>query len=147
MNAAPSILGSLREDKIPPAVPIKQWRSIFETGKTQNPPVAAISAAAFLYLAWSVRPGAQLFRASSPRCHLLYSTAAVLTVSIVPFTIAVMSKTNNALLAKAAGERPGSSEATSSEVQTLIEKWITLNGIRSLLPLAGGLVGMLAIFS
>ncbi|KAJ5612505.1 hypothetical protein N7510_005699 [Penicillium lagena] len=146
MNAVPSIQRSWREDRLPTIVLVKQWRNFFEAGKAQNPPIAAATASAFFYLAWSVRSGAPLFRRSAPRSSMLYSTAAILTLGIVPFTVAVMKHTNEELLAKAKGD-PQLSQHADFEVQSLISKWITLNGLRSLFPLAGGLAGLIAVLS
>ncbi|KAJ5703718.1 hypothetical protein N7493_010856 [Penicillium malachiteum] len=68
----------------------KQWKSLFETGKAQNPPVAATVAASFLCLAWSVGQGAALSKDAAYNSIGLYLAAAALTVGIVPFTLRVV---------------------------------------------------------
>jgi hypothetical protein len=54
-----------------------------------------------------------------------------------------MSSTNNALLAKTKLDSEPPAQA-SAEIEDLVNNWVTLNGLRSLLPLVGGLLGMFA---
>ena len=128
---------------MPNSVVVKLWRSIYNKGKTQNPPIAAAIATAFLYLAWSVRAGGPLFRPTTYNLAGYYSTAAVLTLSIVPYTIVTMRPTNNALMALAQSSKELTA-AEETQSRDLLKKWVFLNGIRGLLPLAGALVGMAA---
>lgn len=143
MNAAPALLRARHESQLSTTSMVKLWKNLFESGKSQNPPIAALTASAFFYLAWSVRAGSPLFRQASRNATTLYCSAAIMTLGIVPYTIAFMSDTNNALLAKNKLEIEPSTEA-SAEIDGLVSKWISLNGFRSLLPLAGGLVGIFA---
>lgn len=115
---------------------------MFENGKTQNPPIAAAVAASFFYLAWSVRSGGPLFKQTAYSRSGLFSAAAILTLGIVPYTMATMSTTNDALLEKAKSA-PGISD---TETSRLIERWTTLNALRGYLPLAGAAVGIVASF-
>jgi hypothetical protein len=142
MNATPSLLRSRREDNVPPATLAKQWRNMFENGKTQNPPIAAAVAASFFYLAWSVRSGGPLFKQTAYSRSGLFSAAAVLTIGIVPYTMLAMTSTNNALLEKASS----APEISDTETSRLIEKWTALNTVRGYLPLAGAVVGLMASF-
>lgn len=139
--AVPALTNARDEKSVPPGTVVKLWNKIYDAGKSQNPPVAATTAAAFLYLAWSVHPG-------SPTTYNLaglYTAAAVLTVSIVPYTILTMRPTNNALikLAKSRGELTSTEVAQSND---LLGRWVVLNGIRSLLPLLGGVVATTAAY-
>ncbi|KAB8067973.1 DUF1772-domain-containing protein [Aspergillus leporis] len=145
MNCVPGLIASRREDLAPPLLVVKQWRKVFEAGKAQNPPIAALTGAAFLYLAWSVRVGAPLFQRAAYSRTGLYVAAATLTFSIVPYTFLTMSTTNNELLKMERLSTDLSSHDTKESAK-LLDKWVTLNGIRSLLPLAGGLMGMVAAF-
>lgn len=138
----PALLRSHREDDIPPGLIAKQWRNLFEIGKSQAPPIGATVAASFFYLAWSVRSGTPLFKKTPYSRSALYSTAAVLTLSIVPFTILAMSSTNNQLLEKA----DSTFHSSDTETVDLIQKWTTLNRVRSFLPLAGAFCGFVASF-
>lgn len=144
LTSVPALLQSGSNDSVPSAILVKQWRYTFEKGKSQNPPVAAATAAAFAYLAWSVRSGSPL-RSLAPKNSIqLYCTAAILTMGIVPYTIVAMSSTNNRLLAK--------SEATEEtlvdvEAKELLQRWTFLNGVRSSLPLAGAITGLIAVLA
>lgn len=66
-----------------------------------------------------------------------FLVAAGLLVSIVPFTLLVMSSTNTALINSA----KGSSSLAQGQVSELIKKWAVLNLTRSLLPLAAAATG------
>ncbi|KAJ5833269.1 hypothetical protein N7474_001580 [Penicillium riverlandense] len=145
MNAVPALVSSRQEDNAPPKLIVKQWRNVYEAGKAQNRPIAAITASAFFYLAWSVRSGAPLFRQAAYSQAGLYSAAAILTLGIVPYTIVAMSNTNNALL-NMAKPKIELSDRNQAESVTLLDKWVNLNLFRSLLPLAGGLIGIAAAF-
>ncbi|QKX62868.1 uncharacterized protein TRUGW13939_10033 [Talaromyces rugulosus] len=143
MNAAPALIRARKEDHLPITNTVKLWRNLFESGKSQNPPIAALTASSFFYLAWSTRSSSTLFRQVAPNSTILYGTAAILTLGIVPYTIVAMSGTNNALLAKTKLDYEPSSQA-SAEIEELVNNWALLNGFRSLLPLAGGLLGIFA---
>lgn len=143
MNAAPAMLRARREDHLPVTNMVKLWRNLYESGKSQNPPIAALTASAFFYLAWTTRSSSPLFRQVPRNSTALYGTAAILTLSIVPYTIVTMSSTNNALLAKTKLDSEPPAQA-SAEIEDIVNDWVTLNGLRSLLPLVGGLLGMFA---
>ena len=68
-----------------------------------------------------------------------YAGAAGLVVSIVPFTIALMSPTNDTLTQAANASTVISSEGIVDE---LVVRWGTLNLARSVLPLVGALAGL-----
>ncbi|KAJ5711587.1 DUF1772-domain-containing protein [Penicillium malachiteum] len=138
----PTLLEYDKETNRSPNLLAKQWKSLFEIGKAQNPPVAATVAASFLYLAWSVGKGASLSKSTLYNRIGLYLAAAALTVGIVPFTIITMSGTNKRLLQKAQ-----STSDTEREVPGLVKQWTELNFARSLLPLAGAACGLIAAIS
>ncbi|XHF98732.1 hypothetical protein AWENTII_002271 [Aspergillus wentii] len=142
--AVPALAQSRDEKSLSPSAAVKLWKKMYDAGKSQNPPIAATTAAAFLYLAWSVRRGAPLIHSTTYSLAGLYATAATLTVSIVPYTIVAMRPTNNALI-KLAGSRDLTA-AEETQSNDLLGRWIVLNGIRSILPLVGGLVGITAAF-
>lgn len=79
------------------------------------------------------------------RTTQLYGLAAALAIGIVPFTIIFMSSTNNKLFGEAAQRGKGIS-AYDDGFAVLIERWKTLNFVRSLLPLLGGIVSLVATF-
>lgn len=67
--------------------------------------------------------------------------AAGLTVAIYPFTLLVMGSTNDALM-NAANRGVGKELA-----RDLVERWGVLNLMRGLLPLVGGVFGMVNLSS
>ena len=75
----------------------------------------------------------------------LYGTATLLTLGIIPFTLIFMRGNLSALVSKANMDAV-SADKSGLEIQRLISKWIALNTIRSMLPLAGSVVGMIATF-
>lgn len=115
---------------------------MYEAGKTQNPPIAAATASAFTYVAWSAHRSPALFASAAYGGFGMYVAAAVLTLSIVPYTAATMSHTNNTLLGLA--DSKGDLLTSHAEVEGLLGRWTTLNWVRSLLPLAGGFAGIAA---
>ncbi|KAG7113793.1 Sterol 3-beta-glucosyltransferase UGT80A2 like protein [Verticillium longisporum] len=78
------------------------------------------------------------------KAFLGFVAAAALTVSIVPFTVALMSETNRALLLAAGDTSP---QQATERIVELIGTWKALNLGRSLLPLAGAVVGALSFFN
>ncbi|KAJ0162697.1 hypothetical protein CTA2_4162 [Colletotrichum tanaceti] len=63
---------------------------------------------------------------------LPYAAAGALSLAILPFTLTVMSSTNNALLAGA----QGASTLGLSETTELLMRWRTLNAVRGFISLA-----------
>ncbi|KAG2165974.1 DUF1772-domain-containing protein [Aureobasidium pullulans] len=123
----------------------KQWKKIFDQGKVAAPPMAVISAAIFGGLAYREPVGSSNFN--------LYTAAALLVPSIVPYTVFLMSTVNSKLQEKASSLASASLTDTAVEsgaaegetAHELLEKWATLNLGRSLLPLIGTLAAGWAI--
>jgi hypothetical protein len=142
MLTTPALLQTMRDGDLPAGPAVKAWRNMYRRGKEQNPPIAAATATGFLYCAWAVRGGTSLAPLTPRNAPVLYCAAAALTLAIVPFTIAAMSHTNSALVAKADAKELGAQE--SAEAVPLLEKWTKLNAIRGVWPLLGGLAGIMA---
>jgi hypothetical protein len=155
MNVVPSLLRSRTEADLSLTTLVTQWREIYETGKRQNPPIAGLTAASFIYLAVfssrkSSSPPLLLFRGGTPYSRTgFYASAALLTLSIVPFTLIAMSSTNNALIdvsesQKQRGTGTGAAAvvATDGRIEELLQDWVVLNRVRSLLPLLASLTGI-----
>ncbi|KAF9887102.1 hypothetical protein FE257_010596 [Aspergillus nanangensis] len=143
MATVPAILHTVHHDGLPLSLAVKTWRNAYELGKAQNPKIAAVTAASFLYCAWAVRAGTSLAPLTPRNSPLLYGVAAVLTVGIVPWTLGVMMPTNNRLLAKA-DSKGELSQQSCAEVEPLLQKWIKLNVVRGLLPFLGAISGVIA---
>lgn len=128
-----------------------QWKRLYDKGFQQNPPIAIGIAAVLSYLAWTAESAVRFGLASQQQ---LYIASVVLTMGITPWTLIVMAGTNGALHHKAAkvmsmSATKGSAEEWGAEdekeVARLLGTWNLLNGLRSLLPLAGFVAGALAV--
>jgi hypothetical protein len=109
---------------------------MYANGKSQNPPVAVVSAAAFLYLAYSVRQGSSLFRPASYSRAGLYCTAAALVLGIIPYTAIFMTKTKtNSALLDMAYSKAALSDQAKGESSKLMDRWVVVNGVRALFPI------------
>ena len=115
---------------------------MYEAGKTQNPPIAIATASALLSLAWSAHRGGGRNQA------ILYASAAIFTLAVVPFTLLIMAGTNQKLddQATRGGDGSGAVKAGSAEegIDFLLARWRNLNAMRSLLPFVGGVLGTVA---
>lgn len=114
----------------------QQWQTMYDLGKAVMPTIAVGSLAAFAYAAYD-----------RSRRHLdwkRYATAGGLTLAIVPFTLIFMHPTNRSLL-QIAGGGATAVVVNDDSVRALITKWAGLNLVRSLLPLAGAVVGIWAL--
>lgn len=147
--SVPALSKSQKQDSVPAGYLARQWKYIFEDGKVQNPGVAAIASASFAYLAWSVRSGTALSLIVPKNSVRVYSISALLAIGVVPFTMLFMLPTNNRLIAKAeqAAGVKGAVAADDKEVIELLRKWSVLSGIRSLVPLLGGVISLAAILA
>ena len=72
----------------------------------------------------------------------MFAVAGATTVSIVPYTLTFMQGTNSALF-RADDLAVKGTEPAWSEAERLVLRWGRLNAIRALIPLAGGVVGLL----
>lgn len=149
MIAIPALLRSNQGKSTTPPTPntlAQQWQTLYNAGKAQNPPIAAVTASSFLYLAWAARSqGAAVYSqlaGKSSNTGVFYCGAALLTLGIVPWTLVAMMSTNHRLESIAgSGDGTGAS-VSDEEFDGLVKKWQGLNLIRGLFPLAGGLLGL-----
>lgn len=93
------------------------------------PKFAATSALAYLYSAYNTHSLGGNWQG--------FAAAAVVTLSIVPWTIFVMASTNNTLHRVARAEEKRSDQ----EVADLVGRWNVLNSVRSFFPLVGTIIG------
>lgn len=140
MLIVPALIRSQTESNVAPNLLAKQWHTIYENGKTQNPPIAAAVASAFFYLSWSTRKGAPLFKPTADNRSGLFAAAGGLVLAIVPFTILTMASTNDLLTSNAKSV----SESSASDLVGLLKKWAKLNLGRAVFPLIGSLCGFVA---
>ncbi|KAG7091763.1 hypothetical protein E1B28_008165 [Marasmius oreades] len=122
-----------------------QWKHLYTRGATLMPPLALVASLAHFYLAWKAHTLESVI-SSSRSLTRLYMTAGALTIGIVPWTLLVMAPTNDALIRKAVDSPTEAAVASSKtyETEDLMEKWITLNFVRGLFPLAGTVAALYA---
>lgn len=121
---------------------LKQWNGMFQAGKVSAPPVAAVSAASFFYLASKLPASADKTKFYS------YIAAGVLAVGIIPYTVVFMLPTNQKLLEKVEETKmlslkdelveAGLGEETAHK---LVDKWGMLNLGRSVLMTIAAVLG------
>ncbi|EEQ33058.1 hypothetical protein McanMca71_003772 [Microsporum canis] len=148
-----------------PGTPIShiatQWRHAYNIGKSSMPFCAIGAGSAYAYLAYVFRHETTL-RVADVRTSNWYLLASGLVMSIIPYTLMVMSPTNNSLLsraevtdaeamtgvskAKEAASRASDSKATREDVEVLnwLKGWAELNVVRGLFPLAATLSALYA---
>ncbi|KAJ6140006.1 hypothetical protein N7471_006492 [Penicillium samsonianum] len=110
----------------------KQWVAFYHRGHALGPSFAILGAGSFIWLALK------------SHCSL-YWGAAILDIGIIPWTLLFMLPTNSSIF-KFADMKNLSENAVRDEAQlaSLLNRWASLNTIRSLLPFAGGIMGLLA---
>jgi hypothetical protein len=154
--AVPSLLDS------PAPLLARQWKKMYTRGMAVAPALAAGCSLIWGTLAvrgrtrTKVRSGAGVANAGTEpadsSAFALYTAAAVLIPSFVPYTMTLMSSTNRRLLGKA--ESMAKTEITDKAVEAgvareetthaLVDKWATLNMGRALLVILGTLCGVVA---
>jgi hypothetical protein len=114
----------------------QQWRSIYNQGIYFGPPLALLSCANFIYLAYSAssRGDTNAWRG--------FATAAAIGIAVIPFTAATLLGINGQLV-KASERQEGEGDGLDEgSVRDLLERWAWINGLRSLAPLTAGVVGL-----
>ncbi|KAJ5157232.1 uncharacterized protein N7482_008332, partial [Penicillium canariense] len=133
-----------------------QWLAVYERGKRIYPAISIVASLANGYLAWALR-GTPAPASIGQSWTSLYVTAAVATLGILPWTVAVMKSTNDRLRVHATRDDAALAEGTQGmvfsttekarrakeddEVPGLLWKWAELNFYRSLFPLVGAAIG------
>lgn len=132
----------------------RQWKTLYNHGKVQNPPIAAISACSLYYLAYAVRSHSAYYsRFAGESTGTFYAGAAFLTLGIVPWTLVAMTSTNDRIAVVTeieAGDESEKSERSGlsdEEFDGLLSQWQVLNGIRGVFPLVGGVLGLFLALS
>jgi len=121
---------------------LKQWGNAYNIGKKNAPPFAALSAACYFYLAYTLPSHAEKSKLYG------YLVAGALTVGIAPYTLLVMMGTNKKLLAKVDETKTLGVKDEVVDVglgnetaHKLVDYWGLLNVGRAVLLVVGSLVG------
>ncbi|KAG9665993.1 DUF1772-domain-containing protein, partial [Aureobasidium melanogenum] len=131
--------------KAPAPLLAKQWLTVYDNGKVMAPPLSVLCSAIFGYLAYREPTATSSFT--------LYTAAAIVVPCVIPYTVFFMGGVNSKLQEKASSLTDASLTDTAVEsgvaqgetVHQLVDKWLTLNLVRSLLPLFGSLAAGWAI--
>ena len=127
----------------PGQVLARQWQIAFDRGKLINPSLALISATAYGFLTYS------LYKTLNHTKAEIYAVAAIVTMSLWPWTTIVMWPTNVKLFKKydemkdmgIKEEAIETGAAKGESIKELVDWWGVLNVGRSLFPMAGALLG------
>lgn len=154
---------SKADDRAPreTALVLTQWRKVYAVGSRLGPGIHLGASLAFLVNAWlhyipvNSAAGNAVGGTWGTRRSLLFVGAAVVNMSIVPFTKLLMSGINSELhkreeagrgvkegWTQADPENKLGAEGTSGE---LIQRWSLLNSIRALFPLVAVVLGFEAL--
>lgn len=133
----------------PHPLAVRQWRKLYSQGKAAAPPLAALSAMSFSFLAY------KLSKTLNQTKGELYALAALSTISIVPYTLIVMRATNDKLTNKAndsetwsiKDEEDGLGLEKGKSAKELLDWWGLLNFARGMFPLIGAGLGAWASFT
>ncbi|KAK4895006.1 hypothetical protein LTR27_006873 [Elasticomyces elasticus] len=114
---------------------VAQWSRTFHYGHLIMPPVAMGTLALYLAVLYTRR------QAKAPLSG--YATAAIVTVAIIPFTLAFMGDTNAALfeLEDEFSVARGAATETYGIARELVAKWGYLHLCRAVMPFIGACVG------
>lgn len=124
----------LVETTTQPGKLVNQWRRVYLSGHIKGPAIAATTGLVYAYAAWSKYAAGEAWR--------IFAVAGLTTVSIVPYTLTFMQGTNNALF-RADDLAAKGTEPARADAERLVRRWGKLNAIRALIPLAGGVLGLL----
>jgi noranthrone monooxygenase len=113
---------------------VHQWRRMYLNAHRRSPAIAVTTGLMYGYAAWSKHA------AGEPWC--VFAAAALTTVGIVPYTLTFMQSINDALFRADHLAAKGTGLALG-EVQRMLIRWGQLSAVRALIPLAGGVMGLL----
>jgi hypothetical protein len=137
----------------------RQWSLLYHYGSRTIPALAVLACLCYGYISYQLyHPSAlpaSLANLSSETLNYkakLYATAAVLVISLMPFTLAMIMPTNKKLQGKTKDykglkvteEVTEVGVAKEESVKQLVDKWGLLNAFRGLFPLGATILAMLA---
>ena len=117
-----------------PAHMLTQWVRLYHYGHLVLPSMAI---ATFFIYAYVVRGK----RRAPGSPWVAYAAAAVVTVGIIPFTLVIMTPTNETLFRLEEESKGEAAVATLDQVQELVTRWGRMHFVRSLFPLVGAMLG------
>ncbi|KAG6184262.1 hypothetical protein E4U36_002118 [Claviceps purpurea] len=133
------MIPTLLDTNTEPAGLTKQWASLYHYGSVLMPSMSVAIAAVYGFASTQYGQSPQGMRCLA---------AGALTLAIAPYTWLAMIPTNNALFAMAASAPSfAGTQDANEKARGLVMKWVILHSIRSILPLAGAIMGFTGISS
>lgn len=118
-----------------PSQLFQQWACLYKYGFPVLPTVAVATCSLYAYAAISKRA------AKSP--WAVSAVAGAMTLSMLPFTWIFLWPTNDTLMRLEVESKAGL-VTSLNEAQNLVRLWSQVHFMRSLFPLAGALLGLMA---
>jgi len=128
LMAVPALLDTAEN----PVHMMQTWKGIYNRGKVQGPSTALLTLLSYGTAAYLARQQGLPWAG--------FVGAGLLTLGIMPFTIAFLAPTNSRLLAGAAGV--GKGDVSLQTAVGWLRYWGQVNLVRGLLPLAGATLGL-----
>ncbi|KAL9581958.1 MAG: hypothetical protein Q9212_003577 [Teloschistes hypoglaucus] len=127
---------------------VRQWRTTYNRGVAAAPALTIVSTLSYVYLSYNLA-----FTLNQHKAEV-YALAALVTGSIVPYTLMFMMKTNGKLYQKARDSKSlerveefdESKCKEGDNARELLAHWSRLNFTRGLFPLTGACLGFYASF-
>ncbi|KAI4127297.1 MAG: hypothetical protein LQ338_003257, partial [Usnochroma carphineum] len=110
-----------------------QWVRVYHYGHRIYPALAITTCLLYSYAAYAKH-------ATNTSGWRVFTTAAAMTIGMLPFTWVFMTTTNNALFRV---QRQGEKSGKLGEVEALVRRWRGLHFVRCLFPLGGAVLGLL----
>lgn len=107
------------------------FSKVYHHGATIMGPGSVSSFCASMYLAYVI-----------PSQRMLWATAGISTISILPFTMLVMLPGINRVLAAVGGSQAEREKVAESEGKELLRTWVKQNYVRTTLLFAGGMTAL-----
>ena len=119
----------------------RQWQEVYWRGHRAGPTSAALGCAAFLLASWY---------SPTPVVRTLYGVAALMAVSVIPWTLVVMQADNDEMHRRGDAQRFRDSKekqenAKGKDLMTLIQDWLFRNEVRASLAMVSTAIGIVAL--
>ncbi|KAL4865128.1 hypothetical protein BDV12DRAFT_211210 [Aspergillus spectabilis] len=113
---------------------LRHWSRIFLNGHIKGPIICLTTTALYGL--------ATITKYSAGEAWRVFAAAGLTTISMVPFTLTLMSPTNEALFRLEGEVKKGNTPAWS-DAERLVRDWNRFNATRAFFPLAGAILGLL----
>jgi hypothetical protein len=117
---------------------LRHWARLYHYGHIYMPTVCVATCGLYGYTVLSKR-------ASNRKQWLIYAAAGATTITMVPFTWLMMAPTNNTLFRLEALASAPASAVDLITVQEIVVRWAWLHVVRSMFPLVGAILGLVAV--